>query len=111
MINAGEFLDKVAFSGSSPKAGDYIRAQRKILNFTLEDLENITDIDKANLSAYENNKKEIGIKVAVKLGVALNLDPKILIESSIASLLKNPDIKEIGSKSKKMVKLKRQSVA
>lgn len=71
MINAGDFLDKVAFNGSSPKAGDYIRAQRKILNFTLEDLENITDIDKANLSVYENNKKEIGVKVAVKLGVAL----------------------------------------
>ncbi len=111
MINAGELLDKIAFSGESPKAGDYIRAQRKILNFTLEDLEKITNIDKANLSAYENNKKEIGVKVAVKLGVALNLDPKILIESSIATLLKSPDIKEIGTKSRKMVKLKRQSVA
>jgi transcriptional regulator with XRE-family HTH domain len=111
MINAGELLDKIAFSGKSPKAGDYIRAQRKILNFTLEDLENVTDIDKANLSAYENNKKEIGIKVAVKLGAALNLDPKILIESSIATLLNSTDIKEIKSKSKKMLKLKSQTVA
>jgi len=111
MINAGEFLDKIAFSGTPPKAGDYIRARRKILNFTLEDLENITDIDKANLSAYENNKKEIGIKVAVKLGVALDLDPKILIESSIATLLKEAVIKEIKSKSKKMIKLKSRTGA
>lgn len=111
MINAGDFLDKVAFDGKSPKAGDYIRAQRKVLNFTLEDLENITEIDKANLSAYENNKKEIGVKVAVKLGVALNLDPKILIESSITTLLNSSDIKEIKSKSKKMMKLKGQTVA
>jgi hypothetical protein len=44
MIKAGDFLDKIAFNGESPKAGDYIRAQRKILNFTLEDLENVTDI-------------------------------------------------------------------
>jgi len=111
MINGGEFLDKIAFDGKTPKAGDYIRAQRKILNFTLEDLENITEIDKANLSAYENNKKEIGVKVAVKLGVALGLDPQILIESSIATLLGTPDIREIGAKSKKMVKLKSRTVA
>ncbi len=111
MIKAGEFLDKIAFKGASPKAGDYIRAQRKILNFTLEDLETITRIDKANLSSYENNKKEIGIKVAVKLGVALNLDPKILIESSIENFLKDSDIKAIGTKSKKMIKQKAKNVA
>jgi transcriptional regulator with XRE-family HTH domain len=106
MINAGEFLDKIAFNGSSPNAGDYVRAQRKILNFTLEDLENVTGIDKANLSAYENNKKEIGVKVAVKLGAALNLDPNILIDSTIQAQLRTPEIKEILSKSKKLAKKK-----
>jgi transcriptional regulator with XRE-family HTH domain len=106
MINAGNFLDKIAFEGSSPNAGDYVRAQRKILNFTLEDLENITGIDKANLSAYENNKKEIGVKVAVKLGAALNLDPKILLEANIMTQLKNPEIKDIILKSKKLSKKK-----
>ncbi len=39
MINAEKFLDKLAFDGSSPNAGDYVRAQRKILIFSLEDLE------------------------------------------------------------------------
>lgn len=111
MIKAGEFLDKLAFDGKSPKAGDYIRAQRKILNFTLEDLENITGIDKANLSSYENNKKEIGVKVAVKLSSALNLDPYILLESSIYSMLEEEEIKMIKVKSKKMVKLKKRKVA
>ncbi|MFA6177974.1 MAG: helix-turn-helix transcriptional regulator [Candidatus Paceibacterota bacterium] len=111
MIEAGKFLDDIAFKGLTPKAGDYIRAQRKILNFTLEDLENITDIDKANLSAYENNKKEIGVKVAVKLGVALNLDPVILIESSISAHMKDPEIKEIQSRSKKLSKNKAKEVA
>ena len=111
MIDAGEFLDKVAFDGKSPKSGDYIRTLRKILNFTLEDLEKITEIDKANLSSYENNKKEIGVKVAVKLGAALNLDHKILIESSMTTLLNSSDIKELKSKSKKMMKLKSQTVA
>jgi transcriptional regulator with XRE-family HTH domain len=111
MINAGNFLDKIAFNGESPRAGDYIRAQRKILNFTLEDLENVTNIDKANLSAYENNKKEVGIKVAVKIGTALNLDPKILIDSSIATFLNSTEIKEIRTKSKKMLKRKNQTVA
>lgn len=111
MINAGKFLDQIAFDGESPRAGDYVKAQRKILNFTLEDLEKITDIDKANLSAYENNKKEIGIKVAVKLGVALNLDPNILIESSILVHLKSPEIKEIQSRSNKLVKIKSRTVA
>lgn len=111
MINAGDFLDQIAFHGSSPKAGDYVRSQRKILGFTLEDLENITEIDKSNLSAYENNKKEIGVKIAVKLGVALNLDPNILIESSILEHLKGPEMKEIRSKSKKLAKAKSKSVA
>jgi transcriptional regulator with XRE-family HTH domain len=111
MIDAGKFLDDIAFNGSSPKAGDYIRAQRKILNFTLDDLESVTDIDKANLSAYENNKKEIGVKVAVKLGVALSLDPNILIKSSIAAHLQSPEIKEIQSRSKKLSKVKAKKVA
>jgi len=101
----------LAFGGSSPKAGDYVRAQRKILNFTLEDLEKITGIDKANLSSYETNKKEIGVKVAVKLGAALNLDPNILIESTISSLAKSSEIKEIKLKSKRMLKLKSQASA
>ncbi len=106
MKNAGKFLDKIAFDGSSPNAGDYVRAQRKILNFTLEDLENVTGIDKANLSASENNKKEIGVKVAVKLAAALNLDPNILIESNIQAQLKSPEVKEILSRSKKLAKMK-----
>lgn len=106
MINAGTYLDKIAFNGASPNAGDYVRAQRKILNFTLEDLQNITGIDKANLSAYENNKKEIGVKVAVKLGAALSLDPNVLLESSILAQLKSPEIKDILSKSKKLSKIK-----
>lgn len=106
MINAGKFLDKIAFDGVSPNAGDYVRAQRKLLHFTLEELESITGIDKANLSAYENGKKEIGVKVAVKLGAALNLDPKILIESSISMHLKSAEVKTIQLKSKKMVRAK-----
>lgn len=111
MINAGEFLDKVAFKGKAPKAGDYIRAQRKILNFTLDDLEQVTGIDKTNLSSYENNKKEIGVKVAVKIGVAINLDPHILLESSIKSFLEDEEIKEIRAKSKKTKKIKAKSAA
>lgn len=106
MIDAGKFLDKLAFNGVSPSAGDYIKAQRKILNFTLADLEELTGIDKANLSAYENNKKEIGVKVAVKLGVALNLDPQILLECCVLSHLKSKEMKEILTKSKKMIKSK-----
>jgi transcriptional regulator with XRE-family HTH domain len=106
MKNARKLLDKLAFNGSSPNAGDYVRAQRKILNFTLEDLENVTGIDKAKLRAYEKNKKEIDVKVAVKLGAALNLDPNILVESSILAQLKSPEIKEILSKSKKLSKIK-----
>jgi transcriptional regulator with XRE-family HTH domain len=111
MINAGEFLDKVIFKGKTPQAGDYIRAQRKILNLILDDLEQITGIDKANLSSYENNKKEIGVKVAVKIGVGINLDPHILLESSIRSFLAENEISEIKSKSKKFIKLKSKSVA
>lgn len=106
MIDADEFIDKIAFNGVSPSAGDYVRAHRKILNFTLADIENLTGIDKANLSAYENNKKEIGVKVAVKLGAALNLDPEILLKCSIKAYLKTPEIKEILSKSKKLMKIK-----
>lgn len=106
MIEAGKFLDKIAFNGVSPLAGDYIKAQRKILNFTLTDLEDLTGIDKSNLSAYENNKKEIGVKVAVKLGAALNLDPQILLECCVITHLKSKEIKEILMKSKKLIKIK-----
>ena len=106
MKNAGKFLDQIAFGGSSLKAGDYLRAQRKILNFSLEDLEIVTGIDKADISAYENNKKEISVKVAVTLGADLNLDPNILIESNIQAQLKSPEVREILSRSKKLAKMK-----
>ncbi len=69
-------------------------------------LKNVTGIDKADISAYENNKKEIGVKVAVKLGAALNVDPNILIESNIQAQLKSPEVKEILSRSKKLAKMK-----
>ena len=111
MIDAGKLLDQIAFDGKSPKAGDYVRAQRKILGFTLEDLAEITNIDKANLCSYENNKKEIGLKVAIKLGAALNLDPKIIIETTNETLLESPEMKVIKSKSKKMRRSKNQTVA
>jgi hypothetical protein len=55
MKDSAKFVDKLAFNGSSLNAGDYVRAQRMILNFTLDDLENVTGIDKANLSAYNVN--------------------------------------------------------
>jgi hypothetical protein len=79
MKDAAKFLDKIAFNGSSPNAGDYVRAQRKILNFTLDDLENVTGIDKANLSLYENDKNSLGLIQATKIGLAIGLHPMSIL--------------------------------
>lgn len=106
MIDAGKFIDDLCFGGKSPLAGDYVKSKRKILGLTLNELSMITGIDEANLSSYENNKKEIGLKTAVKLGAALSLRPSILIECSMKEAVSASEVKEILNRAKKILREK-----
>lgn len=46
---------------------------------TLEELSEVTGIDKGNLSAIENDRKPIGVKAATKIGLAIGLHPATIL--------------------------------
>src|SRR3989338_3932939 len=60
-------------------SGWVIKANRVALGLTHDDLEEITGINASNISAYENNKKDIGKAVANKFAAALGILPQSIL--------------------------------
>jgi hypothetical protein len=52
-----------------------LRSRRKALGFTLDDLEERTGIDRANLSKIEKGQRPLGKVSALRLAKALQIDP------------------------------------
>jgi len=75
--DAAEFLKE--FFPETPTPGAVIRACRKGSNITLKEVSDLTGIDVTNLSAIENDRKQIGAKAAVKIAFALGLHPSSIL--------------------------------
>jgi transcriptional regulator with XRE-family HTH domain len=60
-------------------SGEVIKAKRKNFGFTLEEISEVTGIDIGNLSAIENDKKPIGLKTAIKIGLSIGLHPSSIL--------------------------------
>lgn len=58
---------------------EILKEQRKRMGFTLDKLSKLTKISKSNLSAMENNRRPIGLKIAKILSSALGVDYKVLL--------------------------------
>jgi len=87
---------------SIPKAtaGDIIKAFRKNFEISQDAIAWACGISQANLSAIENNRREIGPKVAVKLAAFLGVSPTILLyPNGYQNLL---EYKEVLQKKKKV---------
>lgn len=67
----------------------------------MNELSFIAGINKAKLRLYENNQKRMDIKAVVKLGAALRIDVRTLIDCLIEELMKSPEVKEIMIRAKK----------
>ena len=82
------------------KAGDIIKAFRKNFDILQDDLAWACGISQANLSALENNRRDIGPKVALKLAAFLGISPTILLYPNGYQGL--PEYKEVLQKKKKV---------
>lgn len=58
---------------------EILKEQRKRMLYTLNKLSTLTGIPKSNLSAMENGKRPIGLKMAKVLSKALGIDYKALL--------------------------------
>lgn len=69
-------------SPKNVKSGDIIKAFRKNFDILQDDLAWACGISQANLSAIENNRREVGPKLAIKLSAFLGINPTILLYPS-----------------------------
>ena len=72
-----DFLKELDPTPASP--GKTARAFRKNFGFTLKDVEDITNIKEANLSALENEKIEMTSFYAEKLAALFGVHPSVIL--------------------------------
>jgi len=58
---------------------EILKEQRKRMLYSLNKLSTLTGIPKSNLSAMENGKRPIGVKMAKVLSMALEIHYKVLL--------------------------------
>jgi len=88
------------FSVKGTTTGKIIKAFRKNFEIAQDDMAWACGISQANLSAIENDRREIGAKVAVKIAAFLDIDPSILLFPTGYESL--PEYKEVVKKRKKI---------
>ena len=96
-----EFLAELDPTPASP--GKTARAFRKNFEFTLRDVEEITNIKEANLSALENEKIEMTSFYAEKLAALFGIHPSIILYPSGWKRINN-DLAAISLKAQERIK-------
>ena len=90
--------------------GSIVRALRKNFDLTLKDLEKISGIDETNLSAMENDKREIGLKSAILLSAAFGIDPdQILFPEGYERKVLSAKVREVVKQTQRIVRMKKIS--
>lgn len=92
---------------SSP--GEMVRALRKRLNLTHEDLALLTGIDATNLSSIENDRVELGWDRASRLAAALGVSVTTLVMPNGFKSDLRRKLEEISSKAQMLVEKKRKA--
>lgn len=77
-------------------AGKIIKAFRKNFNITQKEMANIIAITESNMSAIENDRREIGTDLATRIGAFLGIHPSLLLfpNGQEAAILKHKDIQK-----------------
>lgn len=90
--------------------GETVRALRKRLNLTHEELATLTEIDATNLSAIENDRVELGWDRASRLASALGVSVTALVmpDGHKSDLRRRLD--EISLRAQTLVEKKRKAV-
>lgn len=85
-------------------SGWVIKANRTALGLTHAELAEVTGIEASNISAYENNRIEIGKAVANKFAAALGILPQSILYPN--GLEEDADIVQIKKKSQQLISRK-----
>lgn len=107
--NMSGFLDK--FFSEKLTSGKIIQAKRKNFGITLEEISEVTGIDVGNLSAIENDKKSIGVKTAIKIGLAIGLHPATILFPNGEELKLSKEMNTIKVKANNLLKKKKVKMA
>lgn len=83
------------------RASSIIKAFRENFNISQEDMAWACEISQANLSAIENDRREIGIKVAIKIAAFLGINPIILLYPNGYENL--PEFKKVQKRKEKLL--------
>jgi len=87
--------------------GKTVRALRKRLKLTHEELASLTDIDATNLSGIENDRVELGWDRASRLAAALGVSVTALVMPNGFKSNLHRKLKAISSKAQTLVEKKR----
>lgn len=96
------------FDTTPTTVGDMVRAFRKGLGFTLEDVSDLTGIQITNLSNIENDKVDLGVKRARLLAAALGVRPQDILFPFEQE--KDKEIISIEKKSEKLAAILRAQI-
>ena len=87
--------------------GRFLRSVRKNFEITLKELEDLTGIKEANLSALENERMEMSKYYAEILGAALGVNPSTILFPEGYESPAEDKLKEIRRRGAKLLALKR----
>ena len=100
-VNALDFLDGLVDNVTS---GKVIRARRRSLGLTQQDVADLTGMETSFISSVENDNRAIGVHTAVKLAVAIGLHPATILFPK--GVVFDEELKEIEKKRKLRIKNK-----
>lgn len=86
-------------------SGSLLKAFRKGLNLSQEDLEEITDVRSTNISALENDKMAMTGHYAEIFAAALGIHPRVLLYPD-GQFHKSAELKKIEKRAQKLIKNK-----
>ncbi|MEI8346701.1 MAG: helix-turn-helix transcriptional regulator [Pseudomonadota bacterium] len=71
--------DMAGYFHKQTTTGKIIKSFRKNFNITQKEIADIIGINESNMSAIENDRREIGVDLATRLGAFLGIHPSILL--------------------------------
>lgn len=86
---------------SAKTTGDLIKAFRANFNIKQDDMAHACKISQANFSAIEQNRREVGPRVALKLAAFMGLSPDIILYPN--GYEAEPEYKEVRERFTTMV--------
>lgn len=91
------------FTLENTTTGTLIKSWRKNFNISQDFMAFACGISQANLSAIENDRRDVGSRVALRLSSFMNIAPDIILYPN--GFEKEPEYKEVQNRKRKLIKI------